>query len=278
MEQGVETLEKKWRKRTYRNQPATHEQQLVMETAMKWWHATLLTPPYGRAAERWLRDYDMTGEEKLPNLTTLGYAPTMMDPHFVQQFVGYMYDMLHESVPNWQQEATQLGIFFEDGTPRIQDRIVFASTDIEGKMMWFQARALQEEQIDRYINATGVLQHPFRLFPRPTPSIGTCFVKSVKDVLVLYQYGIRAVQLRPSLDTTLFKFYPGPFFLLAHPRIEEEETKEERQRQWIEDSCSSKGVYHIRLSLQYERVDEWIRTEGIEPLYRQQEQALSRGL
>jgi hypothetical protein len=257
-----------------------------MKTAMQWWHDTLMHPTYGRSAREWLLTYNISGVMppplKQPNSfyrQELGYAPTMLDPHFVRQFVGHMHDMLHESVPLWQSLAAQLGIFNEDGTVRIQDRLVFASTDTLGRMMWFQARAINEEQIDRYINATGVLQHPFRLFPEHIRFPGTCFVKSVKDVFVLYQLGVRAVQLRPSIDTTLFNFYPGPFFLLTHPQlIGEEETKEERQRQWIEDSCEPQRVYRIHFPLDYERVDEWIRAVGVEPLYQQLAEALSRGL
>lgn len=266
-----------YRDRT-RNPVATPEQQRVMYAAMDWFNISLWMPQ-GALARTWLAQYGIT-PEYYEDHPYIGYVPPMEDKQVLDRFFTVMDAQLAHELPDWRHDAQQVGLLFDTGEARLSDRLIFASIDTMGSVLWFQARTMDDTRLDRYVNAIHIKPHPFWLPMASVRFPGTCLVRSVKDVLLLTAQHIPAVALRPSLDLTLLNTFPGPFFHFLPPRDDGQEGIREQDRSQqllLQQYCDACGkAYFPILYPDYESFHAWIESESVFPLYEMMARRLSQ--
>ncbi|MDP3371488.1 MAG: DNA primase [Candidatus Paracaedibacteraceae bacterium] len=157
--------------------------QSYMEMACAWYQAKLEIPQ-----AQHVRDYliERSVSEEMINRFRVGFAPT------------------HESLGEYlrkqgiaQKDLVAVGLVTENGADRFKGRLMFPICDQKGLVIAFGGRALQKDQMPKYLNSaetplfhkSSVLYAQHQAFSAVTREKAPLVVEGYMDVIALHQYG-----------------------------------------------------------------------------------------
>lgn len=249
--------------------PATQEQQDIMTAASQWWHDQMAAI-HSEIAWYWLEEHGIFSD---PWPSVIGYAPRMSTALF-SLFDRHISESLGRD--DWYDLGVETGILREDGTVRLQERIVFSCLNERSeKIAFYQGRTIHDENTKRrakFLNPPHLRKEPF-FVPIASPLIeGTVIVESPKGPAILAPYRVPCMA---TLGSGFVRHGKPPYYIVTDndkPQINKRTGEViypgEKLAENIIRVCQQERIpcYRIVPPLEDKGLDEWVKRYGVEPL------------